>query len=608
MLDFGVARLLERPDAPADATGTLLGPMSPNYASPEQVRGLPVTTSCDVYSLGVVLHELVAGRRPYETAGCDVTDVVRIVAEREPGRPSAVAVPALPYEPKRLKGDIDAIVSTAMAKERGRRYNSVSELDDEVARFLEARPVFAREPTISYLAQRAIARHRVVVLDSRRSRSACSSAALVLALWQARVAARERQRAVERYGDVRELASAIIFKIHDDVKALPGSTPVRRTVLAEGLKFLERLESDAVDDPALRVQLAQGYLRIGDVLGTIGDSNLGDRGGAVRSYRRAMDVVAPRSSGAAGGPVDAFHVAAKANLALAGVLGRRASRRGPRTARSSSPRSGFGASPAVLPTQELLASVHFRFALNAGYPAIPTPLAGGEAAVRVDSCGRPGRRGQAAQRRAGRKVPRRLLRDERTTASRRSRITRERTSSTRAACRRTRARVRRQIDLAIDVSNLANIHEWRGELAKAIDLYRQSLDMRERISASDPADVYARGRVAYVHDQLALLNMKIGQLARRASTRTPLCASIRGWSTSRWSYRAQQADAYLTLGRIEAAARRVGRRVRQLRDGGRALCRALGRPFRRRGQSRADMSMWPPGWRSAGDESLKSDV
>ena len=110
VLDFGVARLLERPDASADATGALLGPMTPNYASPEQVRGLPVTTSCDVYSLGVVLYELVAGRRPYETAGCDVTDVVRMVAEREPGRPSAAAVPALPYEPTRLKGDIDAIV------------------------------------------------------------------------------------------------------------------------------------------------------------------------------------------------------------------------------------------------------------------------------------------------------------------------------------------------------------------------------------------------------------------------------------------------------------------------------------------------------------------
>ena len=141
--------------------------------------------------------------------------------------------PRCPTSPRRLKGDIDAIVTTAMAKERGRRYNTASELDDEVARFLEARPVLAREPTLSYLAQRAIARHRVPF--SIAAVSLCLLVgAFVIALWQARVAARERQRAVERYGDVRELASSIIFKIHDDVRALPGSTPVRRTVLAEG--------------------------------------------------------------------------------------------------------------------------------------------------------------------------------------------------------------------------------------------------------------------------------------------------------------------------------------------------------------------------------------
>ncbi len=554
VLDFGVARLLERPDAPADATGALLGPMSPNYASPEQVRGLPVTTSCDVYSLGVVLHELVAGRRPYETAGCDVTDVVRIVAEREPGRPSAVAVPALPYEPRRLKGDIDAIVSTAMAKERGRRYNSASELDDEVARFLEARPVFAREPTLSYLAQRAIARHRVSFSIAAVSLSLLVGA-FIIALWQARVAARERQRAVERYGDVRELASSIIFKIHDDVRALPGSTPVRRTVLAEGLKFLERLEGDATHDPALRVQLAQGYLRIGDVLGKIGESNLGDRDGAVRSYRRAIDIVSPLvttgGTGAPGGPVDALQLAAKAHLALATVLdGEESERAANRALELASER--HRREPGSVPAQELLASVQFRFALNTGYPGSLPHWQEAKRLFEAILAEEP----DAGARLRNVALVEKYLGAYYERADDREQAFAHHTRAYDLDARRVRAEPdsrQAQIDLAIDVSNLANLHEGRGELAKAIELYRQSLDMRERISASDPADVYARGRVAYVHDQLALLNMKTGQLGPASEHAHTAMRLNQGLVDLSLKYRAQQARAYLTLGRIQTA-------------------------------------------------------
>jgi serine/threonine protein kinase len=561
VLDFGVARLLERPDAPADATGALLGPMSPNYASPEQVRGLPVTTSCDVYSLGVVLHELVAGRRPYETSGCDVTDVVRIVAEREPGRPSAVAVPALPYEPRRLKGDIDAIVSTAMAKERGRRYNSASELDDEVARFLDARPVFAREPRLSYLAQRAIARHRVSFSIAAISLSLLVGA-FIIALWQARVAARERQRAVERYGDVRELASSIIFKIHDDVRALPGSTPVRRTVLAEGLKFLERLERDAADDPALRVQLAEGYLRIGDVLGAIGGSNLGDRDGAVRSYRRAIDVVSPLivdDSGAGSGivgPVDAIHVAAKANLGLARVVDGDESARAVNRALALATER-HRREPGSVPTKELLASVHFQLAVKAGYPGSLPHWQEAKRLFESSLADDP----EAVGKLRNVALVEKYLGGYYEHAKDPEQAFAHHARAYDLDARRVRAEPdsrQAQIDLAIDVGNLANVHEWRGELLKAIELYRQSLDMRERISASDPADVYARGRVAYVHDQLAVLNMKTGKLGPASEHARTALRLNQGLVDLSLSYRAQQADAYLTLGRIEAARGAAG--------------------------------------------------
>ena len=111
--------------------------------------------------------------------------------------------------------------------------------------------------------------------------------------------------------------------------------------------------------------------------------------------------------------------------------------------------------------------------------------------------------------------------------------------------------------------------------------------MRERISASDPADVYARGRVAYVHDQLAILNLKIGQLGPAREHAHTAVRLNQGLVDLSLSYRAQQARAYRTLGRVETAGKGAGRRLRQLRDGGDALCRAVGRSQRRGGQSGA---------------------
>ncbi len=98
------------------------------------------------------------------------------------------------------------------------------------------------------------------------------------------------------------------------------------------------------------------------------------------------------------------------------------------------------------------------------------------------------------------------------------------------------------------------MYEGRGELVKAIDMYRESLEMRQQISASDPADVYARGRVAYVHAQLAILHMKVGQLSVARAAALEAVRLNTGLVDIALRYRAQQAEAFLALGRIEAAA------------------------------------------------------
>jgi serine/threonine-protein kinase len=181
LLDFGIAKLLEMAPEAGAARTTLqqLRALTPQYASPEQIRGEPVTTAADVYSLGVVLYELLTGRRPYRLTGHSTYEDERTVCETEPRLPSdAVREEAddeedhgrdrrLPEPPARLRhrlrGDLDAIVMKAMEKQPAERYESVTALADDIARYLNGQPVRARHHTVRYRAAKFVRRNAFAV-------------------------------------------------------------------------------------------------------------------------------------------------------------------------------------------------------------------------------------------------------------------------------------------------------------------------------------------------------------------------------------------------------------------------------------------------------------
>jgi serine/threonine protein kinase/tetratricopeptide (TPR) repeat protein len=187
LLDFGIAKLLNSEcfQTPL-VTRTNWHPMTPEYASPEQIRGQAITAATDVYSLGVLLFDLLTGHRPYRSAGLSLLEIERLVCETEPEKPSTVinreeetiageGAARIVITPesvsnqrglqptelqRRLRGDLDTIVMKALRKEPERRYGSVEEFSRDIERYLAGMPVSARKSTVAYRSGRFLHRHK----------------------------------------------------------------------------------------------------------------------------------------------------------------------------------------------------------------------------------------------------------------------------------------------------------------------------------------------------------------------------------------------------------------------------------------------------------------
>lgn len=251
LLDFGVAKMLAGEDDVLDVpalTQTGHAVMTPAYAAPEQVRYESVTTATDVYALGVVLYELLAGTRPFDLAGRSPSEIERIVAEQAPAPPSAVAPPE---RQDRLYGDLDTIVRKALRKEPERRYASAQQLSDDLQRHLEGRPVTAQPNTIGYRTRKFLRRHRTPV----------AAAALVVVLIGALVGFYTAQLTYERDRAQREADTATevsdflqgLFAVSDPSES-GGEDLSARALIDRGAA---RIERELAAQPVVQARMMQ---------------------------------------------------------------------------------------------------------------------------------------------------------------------------------------------------------------------------------------------------------------------------------------------------------------------------------------------------------------
>ena len=288
LLDFGIARLLN-PDLSAEAPTATGLPLTPEYASPEQARGELVTTASDVYSLGVILYELLTGRRPYRLKSRQLVEILKAVCEEEPERPSTAVgrteevtqgarnpTPASAEDlsrtrdctpeklRRRLSGDLDNIVLMALRKEPERRYGSVEAFSEDIQRYLVGLPVRARKGTAAYRAGKYVRRHAVGVTAAAAFILLLTSFAVTMAVQSAHLA-RERDKAAVERNKAEKVSTFLVdlFNVSDPSEA-KGNTITAREILDKGA---ERIAGELKEQPDVKAALMETMGRVFATLG-----------------------------------------------------------------------------------------------------------------------------------------------------------------------------------------------------------------------------------------------------------------------------------------------------------------------------------------------------
>ncbi len=287
LLDFGTAKLLSDVESGGpEWTRQGLQAFTPQYASPEQVLGDPITTASDIYSLGVLLYLLIAGVHPYQLQEFTTAEMLRLICNEQPAKPSTRA------NGTQLDGDMDAIVMKALRKEPAQRYATVDLLATDIQAYLTGHPVQAQRGSFRYRAGKFIRRNRVSIT------AACILAITLLAgiagvLWQWREANLQRRRAEARSADLRELSNSLLTELDTALKDIPGSTGAQKLLITRVLEHLDHMAKDAQGDRQAELDLIGAYTRLGDLQGNSYADNLADSTGALRSFDKALALAKP---------------------------------------------------------------------------------------------------------------------------------------------------------------------------------------------------------------------------------------------------------------------------------------------------------------------------
>ena len=325
LLDFGVAKLIETEESGGEAPLTEALLLTPAYSSPEQIRHEPVSTSSDIFQLGILLYELLTGTHPFQGRTGLPHEVMRAICEDDPRPPSSLAV----KDTRQIRGDLDAIVFTALRKKPSWRYASADQLADDIGRYRQGWPVAAKGNRLGYRLRKFVRRQwlplastaAVMLLliagilsttrqahladvarrQAERERTEAdaqrhlaeearrfANSQQQVAEARTRDAENQRQQAQERYREVRALASSLLFDVYDGVRDLAGSATARRLMVAKAQHQLELLNTDAGQDIGLQRDLAASYERLGELRVDPRKPDKTDAASAVQAYNEGV--------------------------------------------------------------------------------------------------------------------------------------------------------------------------------------------------------------------------------------------------------------------------------------------------------------------------------
>ncbi len=499
VLDFGIARLLEK-EQPA-GTDTVMHPLTFACASPEQFRGEPLTLASDVYSLGVLLYELLTGRNPQCPPGGGYAEACRRAMEGEFAPPGSVR--------RGIPRDLDAITLKALARERERRYASVPALAADIRRFLEGRPVGAAAPSVAYKLGCFVRRHR-----------AASGLAVALALAMivsASMYVLQARREARRFDDARKLIRAVIFEIQPGMEAIPATLPLRKTLVERAMAYLEAVSRDASGDAPLLRELGSAYAELARIQGNPLYSNLGDFESARANLDRASALL-NRALAAAPDDPDVWREMAVLNCRLAeqaeqrGELERAAGYAESAVSFAQRYRRARPEDPRAIST---LATARFDYAIT---------LPSGDWRKKVEALRAAGELYQAAYEREP--SNHRLLRSVGNTERRIGEILTVQDRYGEALEHATRAlrisdRLLKEmpdnpqvwLDAAADLMVMAAVHEYAGRVAVSVPYYRRAMELLDRGHAADPVNARIRERLAVAARDYARAQTKAGMPA-----------------------------------------------------------------------------------------------